>query len=165
MFICWGAQAALYYYYGINKHLLDKKLFGVYNNVKCVLHEPLLKGMDDAIMIPHSRHTAIDEDKLKKCPDLEVLVSGEKCGPSIIKSKDNRRIFLTGHSEYDRETLEREYLRDKEKGLEIAPPENYYNADGTINMSWGSTANLLYYNWLNYYVYQVTPFEIDTISK
>ena len=163
--ICWGAQAALYYYYGINKHLLDKKLFGVYNNVKCVLHEPLLKGMDDAIRIPHSRHTAIDEDKLKKCPDLEVLVSGEKCGPSIIKSKDNRRIFLTGHSEYDRETLEREYLRDKEKGLEIAPPENYYNADGTINMSWGSTANLLYYNWLNYYVYQVTPFEIDTISK
>ena len=165
MFICWGAQAALYYYYGINKHLLDKKLFGVYNNVKCVLHEPLLKGMDDAIQIPHSRHTAIDEDKLKKCPDLEVLVSGEKCGPSIIKSKDNRRIFLTGHSEYDRETLEREYLRDKEKGLEIAPPENYYNADGTINMSWGSTANLLYYNWLNYYVYQVTPFEIDAISK
>lgn len=165
MFICWGAQAALYYYYGINKHLLDKKLFGVYNNVKCVLHEPLLKGMDDTIMIPHSRHTAIDEDKLKKCPDLEVLVSGEKCGPSIIKSKDNRRIFLTGHSEYDRETLEREYLRDKEKGLEIAPPENYYNADGTINMSWGSTANLLYYNWLNYYVYQVTPFEIDAISK
>ena len=97
MFICWGAQAALYYYYGINKHLLDKKLFGVYNNVKCVLHEPLLKGMDDAIMIPHSRHTAIDEDKLKKCPDLEVLVSGEKCGPGSRSGRPARSRLLCRH--------------------------------------------------------------------
>ena len=166
IFICWGAQAALYYYYGIDKHILDKKLFGVYNNKKEISHEPLLKGMDDVIRIPHSRHTAVDETKLRACPDLQVLVSGEKCGPSIIKSKDDRRIFLTGHSEYDRDTLLNEYNRDKEKGLDILPPDNYFDKEGEIDMSWASTANLLYYNWLNYYVYQVTPYELyDDIHK
>lgn len=160
MFICWGAQAGLYYYYGIEKHILDKKLFGVFDNRAEVAHEPLLKGMDDIIKIPHSRHTAIDEAKLRSCPDLTVLASGEKCGPAIIKSNDNRRIFLTGHSEYDRDTLQNEYNRDIAKGMKIDKPENYFNDDGTVNMSWIGAANLLYYNWLNYYVYQVTPFAL-----
>lgn len=160
MFICWGAQAGLYYYYGIEKHILDKKLFGVFDNRAEVAHEPLLKGMDDIIKIPHSRHTAIDEAKLRNCPDLTVLAGGEKCGPAIIKSNDNKRIFLTGHSEYDRDTLQNEYNRDIAKGLKIDKPENYFNADGTVNMSWIGAANLLYYNWLNYYVYQVTPFAL-----
>ncbi len=162
MFICWGAQAALYYFYGIGKQVLNKKVFGVFDNKAEVEHEPLLKGMDDIIKIPHSRHTAIDELKVRKCPDLTVLASSDKAGISIIKSADNRRIFLTGHSEYDRDTLHKEYIRDVEKGLKIAPPENYYLDDqcSQINMSWIGTANLLYYNWLNYYVYQVTPFEL-----
>lgn len=162
LFICWGAQAALYYYYGIEKHLLPKKLFGVFDNKAEVLHEPLLKGMDDVIKIPHSRHTGIDEKKLRKCPDLTVLASGDESGVSIVKSNDNRRIFLLGHSEYDRDSLKNEYERDIKKGLKIDKPLNYFTdeeCDG-VNMSWIGAANLLYYNWLNYYVYQVTPFSL-----
>lgn len=163
IFICWGAQASLYYHYGIQKRPLDKKLFGIYKTKATVSCEPLLKGMDDTMYIPMSRHTAINEEELFANKNLKVLAySDNGGGTAIIKSVDNRKFFLTGHSEYDRDTLKHEYIRDKGKGLDIKQPENYF-IDGDIDridMKWLSTANLLYYNWLNYYVYQVTPYEL-----
>ena len=164
MFICWGAQAGLYYHYGVKKRLLDKKLFGIYKNSAVNPFDPLLKGLDDEFFIPMSRHTEIEEEAVLSCPSLEVLARGKDCGISIIKSRDDKKIFLTGHSEYDRETLLREYKRDLDKGDPIAPPVNYFNERGdAVNFSWKSTANLIFYNWLNYYVYQVTPYDIDKI--
>ncbi len=165
IFICWGAQAALYYYYGIEKHKLDKKLFGIYKHKKLVKYERLLKGTDDRFYMPHSRHTTVYEEDIKNCKDLVLLASSKEAGASIIRSKDNKFIFITGHAEYDRDTLELEYKRDLEKGLKIDPPENYYvdKPFGEIRMCWVSTANLIYMNWLNHYVYQLTPYEIDDI--
>ena len=165
MFICWGAQAALYYYYGIEKHKLDKKLFGIYKHKKLVAYEKLLKGTDDRFYMPHSRHTTVYEEDIKKCKDLVLITSSKEAGASIIRSKDDKFIFIMGHPEYDRDTLEKEYLRDKEKGLPIDPPANYYveGKNGVINMCWASTANLIYMNWLNHYVYQITPYDIDEI--
>lgn len=166
IFICWGAQAALHHYYGIDKLPIDKKLFGVFDNKAMVSYDPLLKGLDDSFKIPHSRHTRIDEDALREHKKIVVLAEGEKCGISIAKTKDDKMFFFFGHSEYDRETLKKEYIRDKEKGIRIAPPEGGYFIDGNldaINMSWKSTANLLYYNWINHYVYQITPFDIEQI--
>ena len=164
IFICWGAQAALYHYYGIRKRLLDKKLFGVYGHKKLVEYEQLLKGLDDVFFMPHSRHTTIDEDAVKGVVGLELLASSDKAGAAILKSADNRFFFITGHAEYDRETLLYEYERDLAKGMKIEKPENYIDADGKVNMSWASTANLLYVNWLNYYVYQITPFDIEMVK-
>ena len=166
IFICWGAQAALHYYYGIQKKLLPEKLFGVYKHKKQVQFESLLKGMDDEFYMPHSRHTTIDVEDVKAVKDLQLLSSSEKAGASIIKSKGGKFFFITGHAEYDRETLKLEYERDLLKGLPIAEPENYFkdgykNGKGEINMCWASTANLIYVNWLNYYVYQITPFNLD----
>lgn len=165
IFICWGAQAALYHYYGIEKHLLPKKLFGIYKHKKLVKYERLLKGTDDRFFMPHSRHTTVYEEDIKKCKDLVLLASSKEAGAAIARSKDNKFIFITGHAEYDRDTLEKEYLRDLEKGLPIEPPANYYVSDGSkeIKMCWSSTANLIYMNWLNHYVYQLTPYEIDEI--
>ncbi len=162
IFICWGAQAALKYYYGIPKCPLQSKLFGVYKNRAIVDYELLLKGMNDRFSIPHSRYTSIDEGAVYKHEKLQVLAVGDDCGISIAKSADNRKFFFFGHSEYDRETLKNEYLRDLAKGVDIKKPDNYFiNGDiDNINMSWNSTGNLLFYNWLNYYVYQVTPFEL-----
>jgi homoserine O-succinyltransferase len=163
IYICWGAQAALYHYYGINKKLRQSKLFGVYKNVATVAYEPLLKGLNDTFSIPHSRHTAVDEDAVRACEALTVIAEGKDCGLSIVRTKDAARFFFFGHSEYDRETLKNEYLRDLNKGLPINPPENYF-IDGDIsriNMSWNSTGNLLFYNWLNYYVYQITPYVLE----
>ncbi len=165
LFICWGAQAALHYFYGIEKHLLDKKLFGVYKHKKLVNYERLLKGTDDRFFMPHSRHTTVYENDIKKCSELVLIASSKEAGASIIRSKDNKFIFITGHAEYDRDTLELEYKRDLERGLPIEPPENYYvnGKDGEIRMCWVSTANLIYMNWLNHYVYQNTPYDIDKI--
>ncbi len=162
IFICWGAQAALSYYYGIGKKELPKKMFGVFENEIKVQLDPLLRGLNDRFMVPHSRYTEIDSDALKREGRLVVLASGDECGASIIKSIDNRRFFFTGHSEYDRDTLRTEYLRDLAKGDEIDRPKNYFVGEGTeeIDMSWRSTGTLLFSNWLNYYVYQVTPFDI-----
>ena len=164
IFICWGAQAALYHYYGVRKRLLGKKLFGVYKHKKLVEYELLLKGLDDEFRMPHSRHTTIDEAAVKAADKLELLASSEEAGAAIIKSKDNRFFFITGHAEYDRETLLYEYERDVAKGMDIAKPDNYFGENGKINMSWASTANLLYVNWLNYYVYQITPFQLDKVK-
>lgn len=165
MFICWGAQAALNYFYGIEKHRLPEKLFGVYEHKKLVKYDRLLKGTDDRFYMPHSRHTTIYAEDIMNCKDLVLLASSKKAGASIIRSKDNKFIFITGHAEYDRDTLEKEYKRDLEKGLKIAPPENYYvnGKNGDIKMCWASTANLIYMNWLNHYVYQLTPYDMNKI--
>ena len=160
--ICWGAQAALYHYYGIDKELLPEKLFGIFPHKKVLeQHDPLLKGIDDVFYIPHSRHTTVDIEKVRKEKDLVVLSESENTGLSIAKSRDNKKIFLTGHMEYDRDTLKNEYERDLKRGLPIKPPVNYF-ADierRKVNVTWTSAANLFYTNWLNYYVYQVTPFQ------
>ena len=162
LFICWGAQAGLYYHYGIKKHLLPKKLFGIYKNSAVNPYDPLLKGMDDVFNIPMSRHTEIDQAAAQAVPELEILARGKECGISILKSRDDKKIFLTGHSEYDRDTLYKEYTRDLDKGEPIEPPVNYFTERGdAVNVSWKSAANLIFYNWLNYYVYQVTPYDID----
>lgn len=166
IFICWGAQAALHYYYGIEKKPLAEKIFGVYKHKTLVKYESLLKGFDDEFCMPHSRHTTIDIEDVKKVKELQLLACSKEAGASVIKSKGGKFFFITGHAEYDRETLQAEYERDLAKGLKIKEPENYYvngykNGKGTINMSWASTANLIYVNWLNYYVYQITPFVLD----
>ena len=163
IYICWGAQAAMYHYYGIEKKPLPKKLFGIFPNKAAVQYDPLLKGLNDTFNVPHSRHTEIDADAVRKEKKLRILADGEDCGLSIVKSRDDKKFFFFGHSEYDRETLKNEYLRDKAKGLPIDQPKNYF-INGNVNeidFSWKSTANLLFYNWLNHYVYQVTPFNLE----
>lgn len=161
MFICWGAQAALHYYYGIEKHPLPAKLFGVFGGYDFLRYDPLLKGMDDDFAMPHSRHTTVYEQDIRAVEDLVLLATSPVTGPTIMRSRDERFVFVMGHPEYDRDTLELEYLRDLERGLPITPPVNYYRdgASGEINMCWASTANLLYTNWLNHYVYQLTPYD------
>jgi len=162
IYICWAAYAALYHYYGIDKHILDKKLFGIYPVNICDEYEPLLKGMDDTMYIPMSRYLTADPHQVSQNKELKILGYGDDCGVAIVKSIDNKKIFLTGHSEYDRDTLKTEYLRDINKGLDIDKPLNYFINDdiNKIDMKWKSTANLIYYNWLNYYVYQVTPYDL-----
>lgn len=162
IYICWGAQAALYHKFGINKHMLDKKLFGIFPTHAVVKNDMLLKGMDDTFYIPSSRHTAIDETALRENPNIKILAEGDETGVAIAKTIDNKSFFFTGHSEYDRYTLRNEYLRDLEKGLSIERPKNYFATDDVdkVDMKWRSTANLLFYNWLNYYVYQVTPYHL-----
>ena len=166
MFICWGAQAALHYYYGLNKIGLDKKLFGVFPHTKYVMYDPILKGTDEEFFIPHSRHTTITMDELKKADDLVILAGSEEIGASVVRSKDGRRIFLMGHMEYDKYTLKAEYDRDVAKGLYIEPPKNYFRdeAKTKVVQNWHSTANIIYSNWLNYYVYQVTPFDLEKLQ-
>ncbi len=162
IYICWGAQAALYYHYGIQKHLLPEKLFGIFPHRKLIeQHDPLLKGIDDVFYIPHSRHTTVDIEDVRKIKDLVILSESEYTGLSIAKSRDNKKIFLTGHMEYDRDTLKKEYERDVAKGLPIRPPFNYFTdkSCSEVKVTWTSAANLFYTNWLNYYVYQVTPFK------
>ena len=162
IFICWTAYAALYHFYGIEKHVFDKKMFGIYPVDTCDEYELLLKGMDDTMYVPMSRYLTVNPQDVAQNKNLKILGYGNDCGVSIIKSLDNKKFFLTGHHEYDRETLKTEYLRDINKGLEIDKPVNYFVNDdiNKINMKWKSTANLLYYNWLNYYVYQVTPYNL-----
>ena len=161
LFICWGAQAGLKYFYGLDKKPLDKKLFGVFKHRKCVKFEQLLNGIDDVFYIPHSRHTKIDDEDILKCKDLIPLAKSDEAGISIIKSKDNSQIFITGHMEYDKFTLKNEYERDLAKGLPINRPDNYFTDEknSDVDVLWRSTANIFFTNWLNYYVYQVTPYE------
>lgn len=166
IFICWAAQAALKYYYDIDKTDLNEKMFGIYPYKAQVKYELLLKGMDDEFYMPMSRYTHIDEEQVYKNKNLKVLASSDRKGIGIIKSKDNKRFFLLGHVEYGRNTLKKEYERDIEKNIKINPPENYFNSDGkTVNMTWASTGNLIYYNWLNYYLYQITPYDISKVGE
>ncbi len=164
LFICWGAQAALHYFYGIKKHPLKEKCFGIFAHQRVFdgMQEPLMRGISDEFHMPHSRHTIIYASDINKVPELKILAFSRRAGASIIKSRDNKRVFVTGHMEYDRDTLKKEYERDKAKGLDIKPPVNYF-ADKEmtkVKMNWSSTANLFYINWLNYYVYQVTPYKL-----
>lgn len=161
LYICWGAQAGLYHHYGVPKYGLDQKMFGIYKNKRSTGPDPLLRGFDDLFPIPQSRHTTIKKEDILKHDDLVILAENKDIGPTIIKTKDNRAIFMTGHLEYDSETLKTEYFRDVDKGLEINIPVNYFPFDDPSKepcSSWRSTAHLFYSNWLNYYVYQETPF-------
>lgn len=161
--ICWGAQAGLYYHYGIKKHLLPEKLSGIYTHKVLVPHHKLMRGFDDTFTLPHSRHTGIDEEALKRCRGLEVLAVSEIAGSCVICSRNGRQVFVTGHAEYDRDTLAKEYFRDKNKGLNPNVPYNYFpndDASKTPPMIWRSNATLLYTNWLNYFVYQATPYDL-----
>lgn len=165
--ICWGAQAGLYYHYGIDKHLLPQKLTGVYKHRPCNKRARLLRGFDDVFYIPHSRYTYNDIKDIEAVPDLDIMAMSDIAGASIIASKDRRRIFVSGHLEYDRETIKLEYERDIEKGLNPDIPQNYFpNNDPTAKPfhQWRSHAYLLYGNWLNYYVYQATPYNLDEID-
>ena len=160
--ICWGAQAGLYYHYGIRKIPLSKKLFGVYQHRILNRKVPLARGMDDLFCLPHSRYTAIDEDAVEACPDLTIIGESRIAGSAILVSNNGKDIFVTGHSEYDRYTLDKEYRRDLEKGIPIEIPEHYYPGDDPSKkpiLSWRSTSNCLYTNWINYYVYQNTPYQ------
>ena len=165
--ICWGAQAGLYYHYGIQKYPLDKKMFGVFPHRADYVRSILLRGFDDVFMVPHSRHTTVRREDIEAVPELKILASSPEAGVYAVSSKRGRQIFITGHSEYDRGTLEREYLRDKRAGLPIEVPKNYYPGDDDTcepRVSWRSHANLLYSNWLNYFVYQTTPYDIKKVS-
>lgn len=166
--ICWGAQAGLYYHYGVPKYDLDAKLFGVFEHQADYKRSILLRGFDDSFWVPHSRHTSIRREDIEAVPGLRILASSEKAGVYAVMSKEGRQIFITGHSEYDPDTLKNEYVRDKNLGLPIAVPENYFpNDDDTAEpvVRWRSHANLLYSNWLNYFVYQTTPYDIMTIGQ
>jgi len=168
MHICWGAQAGLYYHYGIPKRQMAEKLFGVFPHTAYYKRSILLRGFDDIFWVPHSRHTTVDRENIEAVPELKIIASSEQAGVYALMSKGGRQIFITGHSEYDPETLENEYLRDKNQGLPIRVPENYYpNDDDTKEpvVRWRSHANLLFSNWLNYFVYQTTPYDIMSIGK
>ena len=166
--ICWGAQAGLYYHYGISKYYLNKKIFGIFpveiENTKTML----LRGFDEIFNMPHSRHTGIKEEDILKISELEILAKSDEAGVSIIRSRDKRKIFVTGHMEYDRLTLENEYKRDINSGKKIAVPFNYYPDDNPEKKplyTWRSHANLFFTNWINYYVYQETPYDLDELER
>ena len=166
--ICWGAQAGLYYHYGVPKYPLEHKLFGVFAHEADYKRAILLRGFDDIFWAPHSRHTTILREDVENIPGLKILASSKEAGVYAVMSKGGRQIFVTGHSEYDPETLNNEYVRDKNLGLEIAVPKNYFPNDDDTQppiVRWRSHANLLFSNWLNYFVYQTTPYDIMTIGK
>jgi len=167
-YICWGAQAGLYHQYGIPKYPLPAKQFGVFPHHITRNHVKLLRGFDDIFYVPHSRHTEIHREDIEKVPELEILVESEEAGVYIVATRDNRQVFVTGHSEYDPLTLKAEYDRDVKLGLPIAIPRNYYPNDDPTQVPivrWRSHANLLYFNWLNYYVYQETPYDLAQIHE
>jgi len=166
--ICWGAQAGLYYHYGIEKYPLKEKLFGVFKHTVDYKRSILLRGFDDNFWVPHSRHTTVKREDIEAVPELKILASSADAGVYAIATKEGRQIFVTGHSEYDAQTLNTEYLRDKNLGLPIHVPENYFPGDDDTQepvVRWRSHANLLFSNWLNYFVYQTTPYDIMTIGQ
>ncbi|HIU26263.1 MAG TPA: homoserine O-succinyltransferase [Candidatus Copromorpha excrementigallinarum] len=168
MFICWGAQAGLYYHYGIDKHLLPEKVFGVYEHKVIRPHNPLVRGFDEIFYAPHSRHTEILREDVENRPELRILADSKEVGPHIISTENGRQIFVLGHQEYDKGTLAGEYFRDVERGLKIDVPKNYFKNDDPkddIIFRWRSHANLLFSNWLNYYVYQDTPYDLRKIPE
>ncbi len=161
--ICWGAQAGLYYHFGLNKTLLPKKVFGVYEHKVMNRKMPLVRGFDDYFLIPHSRHTEVPAESIHGCKELTILAESEEVGVLLCMAGEGKQIFVMGHPEYDRMTLHNEYMRDKEKGLDIAVPRNYYPEDNPTlrpRLQWRSHSNNLYTNWLNYYVYQTTDYEL-----
>lgn len=164
--ICWGAQAGLYYHYGINKKPLDKKMFGIFPHKSLDVTHPLMRGLDDEYYVPHSRHTTVDRQDIAQVKQLQIISYSEIAGVHIVSDMDCRQFFVTGHSEYDRDTLAKEYFRDKNKGLDIEKPYNYFpNDDENLvpNMSWKSSASIIFSNWLNYFVYQKTPYDLSQL--
>lgn len=165
MHICWGAQAGLYHHYGVKKYPLDAKKFGIFEHTVAAPNSPLMRGFDAKFLAPHSRHTEVRIEDVKRVPSLEILATGEKSGLYIAATRDRRQLFVTGHCEYDADTLSREYFRDVDKGLPIAVPENYFpNDDPSLEppLTWRAHAMLLYSNWLND-VYQQTPYDLNDL--
>ncbi len=165
--ICWGAQAGLYYHFGIKKYALPKKLFGVFPTTADYKRSILLRGFDDTFMVPQSRHTTVKTEDVKAVPELRILASSEETGVYAAMTEKGKQIFITGHSEYDADTLAEEYFRDKSEGKPIDIPKNYFPDDNPDNpplVTWRAHANLLYSNWLNYFVYQTTPYDISEIK-
>ena len=166
LYICWAAQAALYYFYDIPKHPLDEKMFGVFQHTISNRRVPIVRGFDDTFVAPHSRHTEVRKTDIEKVSSIELIAESDTAGPYLAVSKDGKQIFVTGHSEYDPLTLKREYERDLEKGMKIKVPVDYFENDDP-NMAplvtWRSHSHLLFSNWLNYYVYQVTPYNPEQI--
>ena len=169
LYICWGAQAGLYHHYGIPKYPLDKKIFGVFPHSKTwVKPVKLFRGFDDVFYVPHSRHTEIRKEDILAVPDLRLLSESDDSGVFAVSDLRGRKVFITGHPEYDPETLLKEYERDLSSGAKIDPPENYFRDNNPAHppfVSWRSTAYLMFSNWLNYYVYQDTPFDLEELSK
>ena len=164
--ICWGAQAGLYYHYGIQKHLLPEKLFGVFQHTVEDPNYILFRGFDDRFWVPHSRNTTVERADIEAVPGLKVLAASPEAGVYAVKSPEGRQVFLMGHAEYDRDTLKKEYLRDLAAGVDIRLPRNYFPGDDPARepvVNWRSCAHLLYANWLNYCVYQTTPYDIQGI--
>ncbi len=167
MHICWGAQAGLYYHYGVKKYPLENKMFGIFPHEVTTPNHPLLKGFNDCFLVPQSRHTEVKKEDIEKVPQLKIMSNSEMSGVYIVGEETGRQFFVTGHSEYDRETIGEEYFRDKNKGLDIVLPYNYFPDDDenkTPKMEWCATANLMYSNWLNYCVYQPTPFDLNNLE-
>ena len=165
--ICWGAQAGLYYHFGIGKYPLDKKMFGVFPHSVTYKNPILMRGFDDVFYVPHSRHTTISKEDVLKVPQIKILAESEEAGLYAMQTEGGKQVFITGHSEYDPETLKLEYVRDKNAGLPIEVPKNYFPNDDDTQaplVRWRGHANLLYTNWLNYMVYQSTPYEVDSIG-
>ena len=165
--ICWAAQAALYYHYGVPKYQLDAKLFGVYSHDVLVPKHPLLRGFDECFLAPHSRHTEVRGEDIRAEKRLEILAESDEAGAFIISARDRNMFFVTGHAEYDYDTLSREYFRDLNKGLPIAVPKNYFPCDDPTKKppnKWRGHAHLLFSNWLNYFVYQLTPYDVNEIK-
>jgi homoserine O-succinyltransferase len=169
LYICWAAQAGLYYHFGVPKYTLDRKMFGIFPHKAEVENCQLLRGFDDVFLVPHSRNTEVRREDIEKVPQLKILTSSELSGVHIVANKNGRQYFITGHSEYDRDTLDKEYRRDMNAGLtDVDIPKNYYIDDDPAKgplLRWRSSATLMYTNWLNYYVYQETPFDINLIRS
>lgn len=164
--ICWGAQAALYYKYGIKKYPTEKKIFGIFDHKALDEFHPLVRGLDEVFRVPHSRHTEIRMEDIAKVKDLQIISYSDEAGIHLLSDMDCRNFFTTGHSEYDRDTLKIEYFRDVNAGLPIEIPKNYFpddNPENTPFFNWRSTANILFSNWLNYFVYQKTPYDLSNL--
>ena len=169
LYICWAAQAGLYHFYGVPKYPLEKKMFGIFEHHVCEGFGklPIFRGFDDVFFVPHSRHTEVRRKDIERCPELQIISESEDSGVHIVMARGGREFYVTGHSEYAPYTLDTEYRRDLAKGLPIDMPKNYYRGDDPEKgplVRWRSTANLLFSNWLNYYVYQETPYDINEIK-
>ncbi len=166
--VCWGAQAGLYYHYGVRKEPLDAKMFGIFEHRVTRPANPLVRGFDEVFYAPHSRHTGICRADVEGCSALRILAESDEAGPYLLSTENGRQIFVTGHPEYDKLTLDAEYRRDKAKGMDIAVPKNYYQNDDPAKepiFRWRGHAHLLYANWLNYYVYQNTPYDLGALDR
>lgn len=167
MYICWAAQAGLYFHYGVPKHQLPKKKFGIFKQKPLSPHLPIFRGFDDTFFMPHSRHTEVRREDIEKHPELDIIAESDESGVSIVMARQGRQIFVTGHMEYSPYTLDQEYRRDCGKRDDVEMPVNYYKDDNPNNpplVTWRAHANLLFNNWINYYIYQETPFNIDDIK-